>query len=350
MESRIIGLDTGRIVGIVLVIIQHLSGPLAGLRAEAASGAWLLGLSAQSFARFSVPLFVMISGALLLRPSTESASGFLGRRVRRVAVPLAVWSLVYFLFSYTYLGRVFRFNEVKIALLRGLPYNHLYFLYAILGLYLITPILRDALGALSVSQTRWLTGVALGGVSLDILIRVFTGLPFAHSALTWSVAFFGYYLLGRCLVGIELSARAAWVVAGVWLLSALFSILLSAGLTNSPIAALNGYFANIFSPFVMVMAASAFVLLPRLEMVLTDRFPAFLGVAPKLASMTFGVYLVHELFVGMLYHEYGTIIAAQAPWIWMVVTTVLVSGASLLVVWIISSVRFTRWIVGGDAR
>jgi len=347
---RVSGLDIGRILAIVLVVAQHLAGPLAQARGTTSTSVWLLGLAVQCVARFSVPLFIMISGALMLRPSDESVSEFYTRRFHRVAVPAVLWILIYYVLTYTYLGRTFRTPEVVIGLLRGLPYNHLYFIYAILGLYVLTPLLRAVIRSLTPSQFDWFVGLAVVGVSLDMTIRVAVGLPWTHSALTWSIAFLGYYLLGYRLLGQRVSNREARLAVGLWLAGAAASLGLLVVISGTVVERFSALLANVFSPLVVLMAASAFLLLPRLESWVSTHFRPLGRALPALASLTFGVYLLHEVFVAVLYKQYGMTAASQAPALWLAGTTIGVSALSFLLVWMLSLSRMTSWIFGVDVR
>ncbi|MBP8912394.1 MAG: acyltransferase family protein, partial [Phycisphaerae bacterium] len=131
-----------RILSIYLVVTAHvtigLTMPLTPLTFN-----WWLGTAIFYACFCSIPLFVMISGALLLDPSREeSPREFYRKRMIRVGVPLVVWSIVY-LFVRAFIdkehltvGRIFE------LILTADPYYHLWFLYMVVGLYLVTPVLR----------------------------------------------------------------------------------------------------------------------------------------------------------------------------------------------------------------
>jgi len=347
---RLSGVDTGRLVAIVLVVAQHISGPLAQAGDAAPPSVWLFGLTVQSIARFSVPLFVMLSGALMLRPSDESAADFYVRRFHRVALPALVWILIYYAFTYLYLGHTFQADEVVLGLLRGRPYNHLYFIYLILGLYAFTPILRTAIRSLTVAQFNLLVGLTVGWVMVDTAIRAAVGLTWTNSALTWSVAFIGYYLLGYRLLGKRLSRGETWAAIGLWLLAAAATIALLVVVDGTPFERYSAVLSSVFSPFVFVMAAASFVLMPPLEWWIRERSARLGRALPLLAGLTFGVYLMHEIFVAALYREYGLSVALEAPILWTVLSTLGVTAVSFFLVWALSLSRVTSWLFGMRLR
>src|SRR5205814_94996 len=92
------------------------------------------------------PVFIMVSGALLLesRPG-EGARAFYARRLQRIAIPLVVAHVGYLLVRFRWLHEPLTVPRVVADLLHATVYVQLYFFWIILGLYLITPLLRSAL-------------------------------------------------------------------------------------------------------------------------------------------------------------------------------------------------------------
>jgi len=157
---------------------------------------WWLGCWLFYLAHFSIPVFVMISGALLLDDARrESAGQFYRRRMVRVGIPLVVWTIV-FLFVRRFVdGEPLSVGSVVQLILTGEPYYHLWFLYMIFGLYLITPALRTFVRCAGRGQ-RWFV-IVLG--------LVLANAYFQTDALLWNnqrsifsmfVPFIPFYLCG----------------------------------------------------------------------------------------------------------------------------------------------------------
>jgi surface polysaccharide O-acyltransferase-like enzyme len=67
------------------------------------------------------------------------------KRIKKVVIPLVAWSMIYWIFANNYnMYSIFTVDFVQ-RLLANKIYYHLYFLYIILGLYIITPLLRRIL-------------------------------------------------------------------------------------------------------------------------------------------------------------------------------------------------------------
>ena len=98
--SRIVWLDVLRLFAIFMVICIHCSDPF-NVSPEARSNPefnrW--GSIYGSFLRPCVPLFVMITGILLL-PVKMSFEDFYKKRLLRIAFPFLLWSVLYNLFPW----------------------------------------------------------------------------------------------------------------------------------------------------------------------------------------------------------------------------------------------------------
>lgn len=93
----------------------------------------------------AVPLFVMLSGALLLRKD-EPILDFYRKRFSRVIIPFLVWSVIVYAITYYMEGGrsitgYFYGLYFKTVFENGV-HDIYWYIYIILGLYIITPILR----------------------------------------------------------------------------------------------------------------------------------------------------------------------------------------------------------------
>lgn len=127
-----------RVVACLMVMTVHSTEPFyiggEGARILTAMDARWVSMS-DTFVRACVPLFVVASSYLQF-PLHYSTGEFLRRRMLRVVVPIAVWTLVYAL----YWGNA---GENLSSLLLNFNYaaGHLWFVYMLVGLYLLMPML-----------------------------------------------------------------------------------------------------------------------------------------------------------------------------------------------------------------
>src|SRR6201987_5441904 len=105
------------------------------------AGSWAVGWTSSLF-RSCVPLFVMGSGFFLFPVGDESK--FFRKRFTRVLIPFVIWCAVYSFYFFAQ-GSISLnaalLNIAKIPVNFGPEVGHLWFLYMLLAIYLIAPVL-----------------------------------------------------------------------------------------------------------------------------------------------------------------------------------------------------------------
>ena len=140
--ERIFYLDILRVMECVAVIVIHLSGEMEVLGDIGDIYFWV-GNIFNSLARFAVPIFVMISGALLLNEEYNYSFEKIKRHIKKNIKFYIFWSLFYALFRYKEAilnGDLSQAKNFVISIING--EYHLWFIPMIIGLYLLVPLLR----------------------------------------------------------------------------------------------------------------------------------------------------------------------------------------------------------------
>lgn len=114
-----------------MIVTIHISGMVS---ADWHNRYWAAGNPYNSASRDGVPIFLMITGALLL-PRNESLTDFLRKRVVRLLPPTAIWSMVYFWPG----GVPFRLWPADLLSARAEDF-HLWYLYMVIGLSFGLPV------------------------------------------------------------------------------------------------------------------------------------------------------------------------------------------------------------------
>ena len=140
---RMAELDLLRCLAILMVVTLHAAAPLLSDPSLLGTPAWYFCLLLDPFSRTGVPIFFMLSGFLLLRdPRTLQVGPFYRRRLPRLAVPLVLWNLIYALADAWSARRPFSPLEYLEGLLDRGCYYHIWFIYLLVGLYLLAPFLK----------------------------------------------------------------------------------------------------------------------------------------------------------------------------------------------------------------
>jgi surface polysaccharide O-acyltransferase-like enzyme len=257
-------------------------------------GAWWGANLLNAACLWCVPVFIMVSGALLLNPAkVMPAAPFLRKRTVRLGVPLIFWTIAYLIFQRQFYGASLGISDTWKAFASGDPYLQLYFLFIVGGLTLLTPVLRRLVAHCSRRELYWLTGGALGFGLLEHAIRDLGG-GGGFNAVTIFLPYVGYFLAGYVLATVQLPANAfriaRWTLVAGWLATALGSAALAAGIVWSG----NGSFLyDYLSPTVMAMSLAIFVAFRGI----TIKSPSTTGRLRRLGGATYGVFLIHPLLL-----------------------------------------------------
>ena len=133
--------DVIRSGAIVLVLVIHVADLVVRKWQDVPELWWHTANVFGALARPAVPLFVMLSGALLLG-RRETWDVFVKKRLMRILIPLLAWSAIFFLYRYFYQEHTFTLESVLKGLYSGHAYFHLWYFYMLFGLYLLLPLLR----------------------------------------------------------------------------------------------------------------------------------------------------------------------------------------------------------------
>ncbi|MGG4775627.1 hypothetical protein E4695_08235 [Alcaligenaceae bacterium 429] len=322
-------LDTARWMAALAVVLLHCAAVPLTTTTDYGTQNWFWANVYDAATRWCVPIFVMVSGVLLLDPAKREGFGeFYKKRGRRILPALLFWS-VFYLFWGAWMYHQQGVPMDAQAWLRkatsGEPYYHLWYLYMLVGLYLFAPYLRLLYQHCTQRQSRYILLFMLVLAMLQSLYRETQGNSYGFFLL-WFLPYISYFLAGRMMFerrvvipypGWVLAASIAATVVGTTLLSSedYFST----------------YFYDTFSLTVPVMSLAVFQLildrprLPQLRM---------------LAPFTFGIYLVHPIFLDLA--QQTGLYQAQTGIVWQ---TPLMAFAVFMLSWLLA--RLLRTLPGG---
>ena len=204
MNERNQNLDLLRVIATFMVVRLHVSAGYVQNNLQNPNIYFTIGNFFNSITRVSVPIFVMLSGAFVLdNPKNKEYRKFYNKTFKKIIKPTLIWSLIYFI--YNILMQIVRqsldsgINLSSIDFItplndwiHGSPFYHLWYMYMIIGLYAITPVLiriKDDIGDDHTLKLGWFL------ILLGMIIKL-------TSTLYWPIMFIlylGYFVLGYSL-------------------------------------------------------------------------------------------------------------------------------------------------------
>lgn len=338
MKKDIQYLHTMRALACVMVVCLH------SLPSFETSGfACYFKASIVYFTRPCVPLFFMISGALLF-PVKDDVSLFYKKRLLKILYPLLIWGI-----CYSILPAVLDLETTLYALRQiiMLPLTFpvevgaiLWYLYVLLGIYLIAPFInpiifsRDKKNVLLFFLFLWLLA------SFADLIRYYNPLilgsvPFStYNLLTYFSGYIGYCFLGYYLHVYEFmnSKKRNFIL---FILYALFLLLIPLFSTATD----ELYWGSFLSINAIFMSSCMFLLVKNINYT-NDKL---VRVIKNISELSFGIYLSHIFIYRVLTTHLYNVSASPIMQISVMVLTFL--GAYLFS-FIVSKFSFSKYIIG----
>ncbi len=296
--TRIFYLDVTRVIAILCVILIHSSGNF--LYYPKNSVEFMVGNIFDSCARIAVPLFVMISGALILDENKKLSIRQILIKALKLFFLLMIWTLIYAIYTEVIL-KIFvwkdKFNIKQFIKSIILGNYHLWYLYMLIGLYLITPILRLFVKR---ENKRFILYFIILSLSFQFLTNFIQSLGLLNFKINTLAAFLNqfelkfvmgftsYYLTGwyihNCEIVSHKRLKLFFIVIG--LISSLLLIIVFTQISGKV-----GFYEN-RGLLVYIYSSCLFCLLRQINKDIKDKKFIY-----TLSKLCFGVYVIHDIFL-----------------------------------------------------
>ncbi|WP_298693487.1 acyltransferase family protein [uncultured Sulfuricurvum sp.] len=345
-KNHLVWGDICRLIAIFGVILIHCATPILQNYHTLSLDKLLVANVIDSYARVSVPLFVMLSGTLLLGQKYHNhIFDFfeIKKRIFKIAVPLLFWSCVYLIFtqqsSKAPLDILYSFGSI----LNTPAMYHLWFAYMILGVYLLLPILR--LIAKAVSRDTYF---ALYFFALWIIINSLTVYSpinlISQLKLAGFLGWGGYFILGFYLSNANwthhLSNKISFMI---FFMAGLCTFLLTWYLNLRSTSFIEIAFEPL-SPNCIIASIGAFLLLQKVQV-----NKHFIKPLAFISKRVFPIYFIHILIISILGSDkLGFVITPLTihPAIGILILAFTTFLISLFIILILQKVPFISKLVG----
>ncbi len=333
INGKEVWIDVLRAFACICVLLVHAPAKYDGL----IPGQFILAPANYVFMAWGVSVFFMISGALLF-DKPQKLTDFYKRRFSRILIPILVWSVIYIFFDRLFIEDKNSIIEKILMIPITNQTGVLWFMYALIGIYLVAPIISIWLNSAKKHEIEIILGfwgLTLLIPYLELLSSDFTKLIspigiFYHFYGYIGFALFGYYL--RKYVDIPIISWKYFILVIIAFGFPLFVFF--SGII--PINILN-YSQSISAAF---MACVAFIFFKGLDYKDTK----VLRIILKIAEFSFGIYLCHMIFLKPLQvwlTQFHINYVIQIP-----LTALFVGIFSFFFVWGLSKLPKSKWLFG----
>ena len=332
-KERIWYFDFLRVLATFAVILLHISGSVFDPEAQCSIGEYWFGIGSNAATRWAVPCFVMLSGALFLKPQKEiTLKKLYGKYVLRLLVIFLSWTLLYtFLFnpSLFWIKGLYPATP-HLSFVYNYPF-HLWFLPMLIGVYMMFPILR------LVAKDEKVTDYFL------VLWFLFTLLAFIPGIVADTVALLQVRLVigcaGYALLGYRISSAPKKLGKGKVLILFFLSLVLMGVITG--LSKDLESFYEYLAPNVMLFSASVF-LLGKYMGDRISRSVALKKVIDFVKDDLLGIYLIHVFYMSLLFRPF--FINRLSYFVSIPLFTILVFVASLFTIKLLRKIPGIRYI------
>jgi len=341
--------DIIRALAIVLVIMLHAAiEPTPGLQEptqDAVMHFWASNIY-NSVSRVSVPLFVMLSGALLLQPGKREPLGvFFKKRFLRIGPAFVFWGAAYFAWRFFVNHEALSAGSIVQGILTG-PYFHFWFMYMIIGLYLITPMLRLVVDYAERKLLTFLILLWFFAIAINPIIGIATGFRIDGNVFVIG-GWIGYFLLGVYLQKERLRPvflYSVLFVALVWTIIGSWIVTYNVGGNASY------FFYDFLTANVILASAALFQLLLGVSPdFFNKRVPRFGKFVSLISQYTLPVYLLHVMVLESLekgYFGFKLSVTTLNPFVEIPLITVVTLFICVGIVFLLKRIPFVKKIIG----
>ncbi|KZZ85031.1 acyltransferase [Bacillus sp. SJS] len=301
-KRRILYFDWLRVLATISVVVLHAAAPLLYEYDKIPDYEWWTGHIYDSVTRWCVPIFFMMSGALMLNPAKkEPADLFFRKRASKVLIPFAAWTVFYLLIQMK-TGDIERTPAAAVkAILSDTVYYHLWFLYVIIGLYLITPILRVYISNASRRNIEFFLALWFVCTAGFSLISKFFEVKMGFEAFPAS-GYIGYFVLGYYFYHYSFSKAAKNIYYVIGIAGVCTTLFVTLFLTKENNGTFDGFFYHYLNISTIFMSGAFFMFFKDLQEKTNPSSGSYKWLSPiNKASM--GIYLIHP-FVFLLLEKF----------------------------------------------
>ena len=294
-KDRNLTLDILRIIACFLVIVCHTY--TLGFNKTEYNITWFLSVVIYLISKTAVPIFFMISGFLNLNKD-YTYKEMIRKTIIRLVIPLLFFSALIYFKDNTEIS-IQNFYNFIIAFLQEDVMEHYWFMYALIGMYLITPIARKMIKNFEKKDYQYFIFLWILSLCIIPLSERFLGINITNR-LPVITGYFGYYILGYYIFSKKLIKNKKYLLISIF--SFIIVLIISTIITYIDCKNNEDYKYTVFLDQLNYLS----IMIPTLSIVHIVRYifdnninnSKIIKFIIAVSSTTFGIYLTHGILLG----------------------------------------------------
>ena len=296
-NKNIIYFDYLRILATIAVITIHIAAQ-NWYTTPINSQNWLILTIYDSITRWAVPIFTMISGSIFLTKNIDNKTLY-KKYILRIIIIFILWAIFYSIQN----TNLYHNNQEYFINILFKGNYHMWYLLMIVGLYMITPILKHIIKSKTITKyflTLSLiftfiipTIIKISSIYLpkvyDILININQKLN-----LNIVLGYSSYYILGYLLTNKNFNKKQRKIIYILGIISTIIIILLTSLTSNYQSKPIELFYEPL-TFFVLISSISTFIFAKY-----NLNIKKGSNIINKLSKLTLGIYLIHPLIISIL--------------------------------------------------
>lgn len=341
-------LDILRIFAMFSVVMIHIScNIVAGFKPS--SYQWHYANLFMTIARFAVPIFIMISGSLFLRNNKTNNLKYLYSKIFRILLILIVWNFFYAILVLVIKnGAPFSMSVLRTSLslvLKGNVHYHLWYLYTIVGLYIVTPIIKIFVNHAKKQDVQYFLVIWFLFTSILPFLTHFNIFRHFLFLTKFDVAmignYIGYYVLGYYLSCQKIETKERKWIYILGILGLMFTYL-TVFINYQRLGHYDDFLHTYMMPGIVMFSTALFIFVK--EFCSKHEFHSHTKkLITWFSSISFGVYLVHDVFLSF-FAPLGMKLSIinTNTWITLPIYFIVISIFSIITSWILLKIPIVK--------
>lgn len=345
INNKKLSIEYIRVIAIIMTITIHVSNIYIYAFDTISDGYFLTSVIYNSLSRLCVPLFLMISGALVINKEYSRKKYF--QKIIKFVLLLIFWSLFYYIqkngFSFENIGDVL----VNSFFNAEMTSRHLWYMYAIISVYIALPFIQNMCKNLSkeLENLFLILWIVLSGISVIVLpiaryitksnVEIDYPVPLINAAY-----YLGYFVCGHILYkrfeNTKFTKRKNIICLAVYsvctFITAFFTYFISIKADR---------FFDAMTWYKSIFTILATIAIFLLFVANKDFFKSELIL--KISKYTFGVYLIHIFFFNIMKNCLD--ITLLNPIIAIPVTTISLYVISVITCLVLSKIPYVKKLI-----